>query len=72
LNSILSGIKTLIKSKPVLISIELVSILVLVYIVYALMQFDRSVGQTQQTMFTMGLLLIVYVAKVNLDLHING
>jgi hypothetical protein len=34
------------------------------------MQF--MLGQTQQTMFTMGLLLIVYVAKVNLDLHING
>ena len=65
-------LKTLIKSKPVLISIELVSILVLVYIVYALMQFDRSVGQTQQTMFTMGLLLIVYVPKLILTFILMG
>ena len=65
-------LKTLIKSKLVLISIELVSILVLVYIVYALMQFDRSVGQTQQTMFTMGLLLIVYVPKLILTFILMG
>ena len=65
-------LKTLIKSKPILISIALVSILVLVYIVYALMQFDRSVGQTQQTMFTMGLLLIVYVPKLILTFLLMG
>ena len=65
-------LKTLIKSKPILISIELVSILVLVYLVYALMQFDRSVGQTQQTMFTMGLLLIVYVPKLILTFLLLG
>ncbi len=65
-------LKTLIKSKPILISIDLVSILVLVYIVYALMQFDRSVGQTQQTMFTMGLLLIVYVPKLILTFLLMG
>jgi predicted MPP superfamily phosphohydrolase len=65
-------LKTLIKSKPVLISIELVSILVLVYIAYAFMQFDRSVGQTQQTMFTMGLLLIVYVPKLILTFILMG
>lgn len=65
-------LKTLIKSKPLLISIELVSILFLVYIVYGLMQFDRSVGQTQQTMFTMGLLLIVYVPKLILTFLLLG
>ena len=65
-------VKTLIKSKPALISIQVLSILVLVYIVYAFMQFDRSVGQTQQTMFTMGLLLIVYVPKLILTLLLMG
>lgn len=65
-------LKILIKSKPLLISIELVSILFLVYIVYGLMQFDRSVGQTQQTMFTMGLLLIVYVPKLILTFLLLG
>lgn len=65
-------LKILIKSKPILISVTLVSIFVLAYIVYALMQFDRSVGQTQQTMFTMGLLLIVYVPKLILTFLLMG
>jgi hypothetical protein len=36
------------------------------------MQFDRSVGQTQQTMFTMGLLLFVYVPKLILTFILMG
>ena len=65
-------LKTLIKSKPVLYSIQLISILVLVYIVYSLMQFDRSVGQTKQMMVIMGLLLIVYVPKLIITLILMG
>nr|WP_315180149.1 metallophosphoesterase [uncultured Flavobacterium sp.] len=65
-------LKTLIKSKPVLFSIQIISILVLVYIVYSLMQFDRSVGQTKQMMVVMGLLLIVYVPKLILTLILMG
>ena len=57
-------LKTLIKYRPVLLSIQLMSLLILVYIVYSFMQFDRSVGQTQQTLMVMGLLLIVYVPKL--------
>jgi predicted MPP superfamily phosphohydrolase len=65
-------LKTLIKSKPVLFSIQGISLLVLVYIVYSLMQFDRSVGQTKQMMVTMGLLLIVYVPKLILTFILMG
>lgn len=36
------------------------------------MQFDRSVGQTKQTMFTMGLLLLVYIPKIVLSLVLMG
>lgn len=64
--------KTVLKSKPVLHTILGVSILVLIYIVYAFSQFNRSVGQTQQTMFTMALLLIVYVPKLILTLILLG
>ena len=64
--------KTVLKSKPVLHTILGVSILVLIYIVYAFSQFNRSVGQTQQTMFTMALLLIVYVPKLILTLVLLG
>jgi hypothetical protein len=36
------------------------------------MQFDRSVGQTKQTLFTMGLVLLVYVPKMVLTLVLLG
>ena len=65
-------LKTLIKSKPVLFSIQLASLLVLVYIVYSLMQFDRNSGQTRQLMGVVGLLLIVYVPKLILTLLLMG
>ena len=61
-------LKTLIKSKKVLILIEAVSLLFLSYIIYTVLQFDRSVGQTQQLMSGMGLLLIIYVPKLILTL----
>ncbi len=61
-------LKTLIKSKRVLFSIEFISMLFLSYIIYTMMQFDRSVGQTQQLMSGMGLLLIIYVPKLILTL----
>jgi hypothetical protein len=35
-------------------------------------QFDRSVGQTKQTLFTMGLVLLVYVPKMVLTLVLLG
>lgn len=64
--------KTVLKSKPVLYTIQGISILVLIYIVYGFTQFNRSIGQTQQTMFTMGLLLIVYVPKLILTFLLMG
>ena len=64
--------KTVLKSKPVLYTIQGISILVLIYIVYAFTQFNRSIGQTRQTMFTMALLLIVYVPKLILTLILLG
>jgi len=41
-----------------------VSILVIVYIIYAFTQFDRSKGQNKQSLFTMGLLLITVIPKL--------
>lgn len=61
-------LKTLIKSKRLFFLIEFVSMLFLSYIVYTIFQFDRSVGQTQQFMTGMALLLIVYVPKLILTL----
>ncbi len=64
--------KTLIKSKSILICYGVLSIALLFFIIYSFTQFDRSVGQTKQTMFTMGLVLLVYVPKIVLTLLLLG
>jgi hypothetical protein len=57
------ALRTLIKLKWVLVSYQVISVLVFIYIFILFLQFDRSVGQTKQTLFTMGLVLLVYVLK---------
>jgi predicted MPP superfamily phosphohydrolase len=64
--------RTLIKLRWVLVSYQIISLLLLIFIIYSFTQFDRSVGQTKQTMFTMGLLLLVYVPKIVLTLAMFG
>ena len=64
--------RALVKLRWVLISYQIISLLLLVFIVYSFTLFDRSVGQTKQTMFTMGLMLLVYVPKIVLTLVIFG
>lgn len=66
------ALRTLIKVKWVLFSYQIISLLLLVFIIYSFMQFDRSVGQTKMTMFTMGLVLLVYVPKMVLTLVLLG
>jgi len=64
--------RTLVKLRWVLISYQIISLLLLIFIIYSFTQFDRSVGQTKQTMFTMGLMLLVYVPKIVLTLVMFG
>jgi predicted MPP superfamily phosphohydrolase len=64
--------KTLIKMKWVLLAYSAVSLLLLVFILYSFTQFDRSVGQTKRTMFTMGLMLLVYVPKIVVTVILLG
>jgi predicted MPP superfamily phosphohydrolase len=65
-------VRTLVKTKAVLVSYQIISALLLVFIVYSFTQFDRSIGQTSQTMRTMGLLLLVYLPKIILTLVLFG
>ena len=58
------AIKTITKSKWVLISYIVVSVVAIVFISYQLLKFDRSVGQTKMTMITLGLLLLVLLPKL--------
>ena len=66
------ALRTLLKLKWMLVSYQIISFFLLIFIVYSFMQFDRSVGQTKQTMFTMGLLLLVYIPKIVMTLVLMG
>lgn len=66
------ALRTLIKLRWVLIGYQVISLLLLIFIVYSFTQFDRSVGQTKYTMFTMGLMLLVYVPKIVITIVLLG
>jgi hypothetical protein len=66
------ALRTLVKAKSILVSYQIISALFLVFIVYSFTQFDRSVGQTSQTMRAMGLLLLIYIPKIILTLVLFG
>ncbi|WP_396140790.1 metallophosphoesterase [Flavobacterium sp.] len=57
-------IKTVTKSKWILIVYAVISVAAIVFITYELMKFDRSVGQTKTTLITLGLLLLVLLPKL--------
>lgn len=62
------AIKTITKSKWVLITYGLISLTAIIFIVVGLLKFDRSVGQTKMTLITLGLLLLVLLPKLMLTL----
>ena len=57
-------IKTVSKSKWILILYAVISVAAIVFITYELMKYDRSVGQTKATLITLGLLLLVLLPKL--------
>ena len=57
-------IKTVTKSKWILIVYAVISVAAIVFITYELMKFDRSVGQTKATLITLGLLLLILLPKL--------
>lgn len=61
-------LRTLIKLRWILVSYQIISLLFLIFILYSFAQFDRSVGQTRQIMFTTGLMLLIYVPKMLITL----
>lgn len=64
--------KTIIKTKWILQMYLLASTLIAVYITYSVFQFDRHIGQTQKTLFTMGLFLLVYLPKIVVTVVLLG
>jgi predicted MPP superfamily phosphohydrolase len=62
------AIKTFTKVRWVLWTYIVLSLTAIVFIGYQFTKFDRSVGQTQMTMITLGLLLLVLIPKLILTL----
>jgi len=58
------AVKTGIKTRWILLAYILISIVTLLFIFYQFTQFNRSIGQTQMTMLTLGLLLLVLIPKL--------
>ena len=56
--------KTITKTKWILVSYQIISLLAVLYIVYQFTQFDRRVGQNSKTLITFGLLLLVFIPKL--------
>jgi uncharacterized protein len=55
--------KTIFKTKWIPQLYIAISIAVIIYVVYNVFQFDRKIGQTQQSLFTFGLVLLVLIPK---------
>jgi predicted MPP superfamily phosphohydrolase len=64
--------RTVSRVKWVHYSYILVSVFIFLYIFYSFTQFDRSVGQNKQSLFTLGLLLITFIPKIVLTLVLFG
>lgn len=64
--------RTLIKTRWILVAYEVLSLVIIVYSIWSFSQFDRTVGQNKQSLFTIGLLIVVYVPKLFLTIFMFG
>ena len=60
--------KTITKVKWILALYQIGSLAIIVFITYQFTKFDRSLGQNKQTLFTLGLLLLILIPKLILFL----
>ncbi len=66
------AVRRLVKSTWLLNSYMAISFLIFLFIIFSFTQFDRSVGQNSQTLFTMGLMLLIYIPKIVLTIVLFG
>lgn len=62
------AVRTLTRSKVVLGSYIIISLIILAYLVYSMLTFDRGHGQNQKSLFTIGIFLMIYVPKLIITL----
>ncbi len=58
------ALRTLLERKKLLVSYQAISLLLALYFIYSISQFDRSIGQTRHTMLVLAFALVVYLPKV--------
>jgi len=66
------ALRTVVKSKLFLNIYQIISVLTIAYIIYSFSQFDRRIGQTSQSMYTMALMLMVYIPKIIITMILFG
>lgn len=64
--------KTITRAKWILIPYQVISLAIIVFVIYSLTQFDRTVGQNKQSLITMGLVLITFLPKLIVMLFLFG
>lgn len=62
------ALRQLSRSPWVLMGYVLISVAVIVYVIYGLLQFDRTLGQNKQSMVAMGLVMMFYLPKLIITL----
>ncbi|MEY4432642.1 MAG: hypothetical protein RLZZ44_772 [Bacteroidota bacterium] len=57
------AVRMLLQQKKGLVVYQVVSLLLAIYFIYSISQFDRSVGQTKKSMLVLAFVLLVYLPK---------
>lgn len=65
-------IKTVLTANWMLVLYKTVNVLLIGFIIFSFAKFDRSQGQTKQTLFVIGLFLLIYLPKLVLTMVLLG
>src|SRR5688572_24180774 len=66
------AVRTAVKAKWISWVYLAISLIIIAYIIYSFTKFDRSVGQTKTTLFTIGLMLITVIPKMLIGIVLLG
>jgi len=64
--------KTITKTRWILISYQIISLAIIVFVIYSFTQFDRTQGQNRQSLITIGLILLIFIPKILITLFMFG
>lgn len=62
------AVRNVLKRKKMVMAYQVISLIIAIYLLYTISQFDRSVGQTRKTMLVLAFALMVYIPKMVLTL----